>query len=122
MYLSILASELNILACTVDTHYNTRGCPPPVSSSSGDYYPRVTQGSNFLIFLLSQRVCVSTRDNMLLTRISVWNGNINILLSPTSIYMFHIPGSSYVLFSTVKAAYKKYVFKVKQKTFIFKFI
>jgi hypothetical protein len=50
---------------------------------------------------------------MLLTRISVWNENLNHLLLPTtSIYMIHIPGSSYVLLSAIKADYKTYFFKV----------
>ena len=64
------------------------------------------------------KVCVLAKNNMVLTRISVWNENLNhLLLSTSSIYMIHIPGSSYILLSTVKAVYKTYFFKALENLF-----
>ena len=44
----------------------------------------------------------------------MWNDKIDILLSSSSTYMIYIPGSSHVLLSNVKAAYKTYIFKVNK--------
>lgn len=67
---------------------------------------------------LNCKVCVLAENNMLLARISVWNENPNLLLlSTTSIYMIHIPGSSHVLLSTVKAAYRTYFYKALENLF-----
>lgn len=73
---------------------------------------------NELKSFLNCKVGILPHGNALWLRISIHLGHIKLILSPAStVYMVYVPGSSFILLSTIKVAYKNYILKAIENLF-----